>query len=84
MEPSNAVSREDLNDLHEKFRDVKHSINNSLAVIMALSELAQRNPVHFEKLAAAVLSRSPEIVTQLQDYQSFLNQVIQPGASGEE
>ena len=84
METPNVVRHEDLVDLHEKFRDAKHSINNSLAVIMALSELSQRNPVHFEKLAAAVLARSPDIVNQLQEFQTLLVQKIQPGATGEE
>jgi len=83
MEQPNVVRHEDLVDLHEKFRDVKHSINNSLAVIMALSELAQRNPAHFEKLAAAVLARSPEIVNQLQEFQSYLTQMVQPGTDTE-
>jgi two-component sensor histidine kinase len=73
MEPTNPVSHEELIELNEKFREVKHSINNSLAVIMALSELAQRNPANFEKLAAAVLARSPDIVTQLQSFQKFLS-----------
>jgi len=59
-------------DLCEKFREVKHSINNSLAVIMAFSELAQRNPVHYEKLAETVLTRCPEIVTLLEDFQNDL------------
>lgn len=84
MEPQIVISREDLIDLHEKFRDTKHSINNSLAVIMALSELAQRNPAHFEKLANAVLTRSPDIVNQLQDFQAVLTQLIQPGDAGQE
>lgn len=60
--------------LHEKFRVIKHSINNSLAVIMALSELAQRNPAHYEKLTKAVLSRSPDIVKQLQDFSIELHE----------
>ena len=76
MEPSNAVSHEDLVDLNEKFRETKHAINNSLAVIMALSELSQRNPVHFEKLAAAVLARGPDVVNQLQSFQKLLGHVI--------
>lgn len=59
-------------DLYEKFREIKHSINNSLAVIMAFSELAQRNPVHYEKLAETVLTRCPEIVTMLEDFQHDL------------
>ena len=48
------MSREELQAIAEKFREVKHDINNTLAVIMALSELAQRNPAHYEKLAKAV------------------------------
>jgi hypothetical protein len=66
------MSRDELQAIHEKFREVKHSINNTLAVIMALSELGQRNPSHLEKLAKAVLQRGPEVVQQLQDFQGML------------
>lgn len=66
------MTREELEALNLKFREIKHSINNTLAVIMALSELGQRNPAHFEKLAKAVLQRGPEVVTQLQDFQAAL------------
>ena len=66
------LTREELEALHEHFRELKHSINNTLAVIMALSELGQRNPVHFEKLAKAVLQRGPDVVQQLQSFQTQL------------
>ena len=66
------LSSEELAGVYEKFREIKHSINNSLAVIMALSELSERNPVHYEKLAQAVLTRCPQIVTQLQEFQEEL------------
>ena len=73
MSDSNSqLNHEELEALHEKFREIKHSINNTLAVIMALSELAQRNPAHYEKLAKAVLQRGPEVVQQLQDFQAAL------------
>ena len=65
-------NRDDFVSLNEKFREVKHSINNSLAVIMALSELAQRNSQHYEKLSKTVLSRCPDIVAQLQDFSRAL------------
>lgn len=68
--------REDLTALHDKFREVKHSINNSLAVIMALSELAQRNPQHYEKLTKTVLTRCPDIVAQLQDFSRSLSEKV--------
>ena len=67
------LNREELESLHDKFREIKHSINNTLAVIMALSELAQRNPAHYEKLAKAVLQRGPDVVQQLQDFQTALS-----------
>ena len=67
-----SITREELQAMHDQFREIKHGINNTLAVIMALSELAQRNPSHYEKLAKAVLSRGPEVVQQLQDFQTNL------------
>jgi two-component sensor histidine kinase len=66
------MSRAELEAMHEKYRELKHNINNTLAVIMALSELAQRNPAHYEKLAKAVLTRAPEVVQSLQDFQGLL------------
>ena len=67
------MSREELQAISDKFRDVKHDINNTLAVVMALSELAQRNPAHYEKLAKAVLQRGPAVVQQMQDFQTLLS-----------
>jgi two-component sensor histidine kinase len=66
------MTRPELEAMHEKFRELKHDINNTLAVIMALSELAQRNPAHYEKLAKAVLTRAPDVVQALQDFQSLM------------
>ena len=66
------ITRAELQALHDRFRETKHTINNTLAVIMALSELAQRNPSHYDKLAKAVLTRGPEVVQMLQDFQTAL------------
>ena len=70
------ITREDLEAIQNKFREIKHDINNTLAVIMALSELAERNPAHYEKLAKAVLQRGPVVVQQLQDFQTVLSAKI--------
>ena len=78
------ITREQMQDLHDQFREIKHSINNTLAVVMALSELAQRNPAHYEKLAKAVLSRGPDVVQQLQDFQTALNARLKAGRQAEE
>lgn len=68
----------ELTALHERFREVKHSVNNSLAVVMALAELAQRNPAHYEKLTKAVATRGPEIVQLLQGFQGEILARIDP------
>jgi hypothetical protein len=77
MENSSVPSSE-LLALHERFREIKHSVNNTIAVMMALSELAQRNPSHYEKLTQAVLTRCPDIVSQLQGFQQELLSKIDP------
>jgi hypothetical protein len=65
-EPAGEIlTRAELEELHRKYREMKHAINNTFAVFMALSELGQRNPVQLEKLAKSVLQRSPEVVSQL-------------------
>lgn len=73
------MTKEELQAIHEKYREVKHDINNTLAVIMALSELAQRNPAHYEKLAKAVLTRGPDVVQKLQDFQALLGAKLKDG-----
>ena len=65
MEP---ISHAELVELHTKFRAVKHSACNALAVVMALSEMAERNPAYVEKLTKTVLSKSPQMVTELRAF----------------
>ncbi len=62
------VSHAELLELHTKFRAVKHSACNALAVVMALSEMAERNPAYVEKLTKTVLSKSPQMVTELRAF----------------
>ena len=76
------LSRAELQALHLHYREMKHSINNTFAVIMALSELGQRNPAHLEKLAKSVLERSPEVVKQLTDFGEMLGAKLKPNSSG--
>ena len=56
-----------------RFSNMKHSMNNALAVFMALAELAQRNPDNFEKLARSVCTRTPEIVGMIHEFSDYLD-----------
>ena len=56
-----------------RFSNMKHSLNNTLAVILALAELAQRNPDNYEKLAKAICTRTQEIATLIQDFSEYLD-----------
>ena len=73
-EPSRTLSAEELAQLQKKFSEIKHSINNALAVMMALSEMSQRRPDYAEKLASSVLAKAPQIVSSLQEFTQLLNE----------
>ena len=79
MEPTDPIlNRSELEALHLKYREMKHAINNMFAVTMALSELGQRNPAHLERLAKAVLERSPDVVNQLTAFGEQLGAKLKP------
>ncbi len=73
-EPVSSIPPEEIAQLQKKFSEIKHSINNALAVMMALSEMSQRRPDYSEKLASTVLSKAPQIVTSLQEFTDVLNE----------
>ena len=73
-EAGTSISQEELVALQRKFSEIKHSINNALAVMMALSEMSQRRPDYSEKLASTVLSKAPQIVSSLQEFTQALNE----------
>lgn len=68
------ITQEELVQLQKKFSEIKHSINNALAVMMALSEMSQRRPDYAEKLASTVLAKAPQIVSGLQEFTTLLNE----------
>ena len=76
------ISQEELAELQKKFSEIKHSINNALAVMMALSEMSQRRPDYSEKLASTVLTKAPQIVSSLQEFTQALNEKAGSEARG--
>jgi hypothetical protein len=42
--------------------------------MMALSEMSQRRPDYAEKLASTVLTKAPQIVSNLQEFTALLNE----------
>ena len=73
-DPNRTITHEDLVELQKKFSEIKHGINNALAVMMALSEMSQRRPDYAEKLASGVLAKSPQIVSSLEEFTQLLNE----------
>jgi hypothetical protein len=81
-DPARELTKEDYVELQKKFSEIKHSINNALAVIMALSEMSQRRPDYAEKLATTVLSKAPQIVSSLQEFTQAMNEKFGPKPEG--
>jgi hypothetical protein len=80
--PDRSITHEELVQLQRKFSEIKHSINNALAVMMALSEMSQRRPDYAEKLASTVLSKAPQIVSSLQEFTQALSEKAGPKPEG--
>ena len=76
------LTTEDYAELQKKFSEIKHSVNNALAVMMALSEMSQRRPDYAEKLATTVLAKAPTIVSSLQEFTQALNDKFGPRVEG--
>lgn len=81
-DPERTISQEEIAVLQKKFSEIKHSINNALAVMMALSEMSQRRPDYSEKLASTVLTKAPQIVSSLQEFTQALNEKAGPKPEG--
>lgn len=77
-EPERTISQAELHELQKKYSEIKHGINNALAVMMALSEMSQRRPDYAEKLATTVLQKAPQIVSSLQEFTNALNEKAGP------
>src|SRR5205085_1655660 len=76
MADNTSIPRDELTQLQSKYSEIKHSVNNALAVMMALAEMSQRRPDYGEKLASAVLTKAPQIVSSLQEFTLALNEKI--------
>jgi hypothetical protein len=71
---TSSISQDELTRLQSRYSEIKHSVNNALAVMMALAEMSQRRPDYAEKLASAVLTKAPQIVSSLQEFTLALNE----------
>jgi hypothetical protein len=76
------LTTDDYVELQKKFSEIKHSVNNALAVMMALSEMSQRRPDYAEKLATTVLAKAPQIVSSLQEFTQAMNDKFGPRPEG--
>lgn len=74
------LNRSELEALLAMYRKIKHGVFNDFAVFNALSELGQRNPAHLERLAKAVLERSPDVVHQLSAFGEQLGAKLRQGS----
>ena len=81
-DPGHSISREELVELQKKFSEIKHTINNALAVMMAMAEMSQRRPDYAEKLASTVVTKGPQIVSGLQEFTQALNEKTGAKAAG--
>ncbi len=80
MDPNEPIlTRSELNTLLLKYREMKHTLNNTLAVLLARAELGLRNPAQLDLLAKAVMSRCEETVKMLTVFGDELGAKLKDG-----
>lgn len=65
-----------LETLHQNLRTVRHGINNSLAVIMAMAELSQRNPAQCARLSQLCLEKAPQIASAISNFSELMEAAL--------
>jgi hypothetical protein len=70
--------RKQLDVLSQNLRTVRHSINNDVAVVMAMAELSQRNPAHSQKLVQICLDKAPQISASIGGFSDLFNSTLNP------
>ena len=63
-------------ELSQQLRSVRHTINNDVAIIMAMAELSQRNPAHTERLRAVCMEKAPNIAAMLRSFSDLFTSVL--------
>ncbi len=70
---------EQLMMLYQNLRNVRHTINNHVAVIMAMAEWSQRHPEQSEKLTRMCIEKSPQIVMAMRGFSDLFEGALKRG-----
>ncbi|GEM_PF-322000 len=70
------LTNAELQLLYRHLRMLRHSVNNHVAVIMAMAELSQRHPGQAEKFSQMCLEKGPQIVNALRRFSESLESAL--------
>lgn len=65
--------------LYKNLRNVRHTIHNHVAVIMAMAEWSQRHPEQSEKLTRMCIEKSPQIVMAMRGFSDLFEGALKRG-----
>lgn len=63
-----------------EYQGTRHNLKNLLAVMMAMAELAERNPAHIARLIQCVLEKGPEMVQDMENLTKRLESLRDQGS----
>jgi len=62
--------------LHQNLRTMRHTVNNHLAVIMAMAELSQRNPAQYARFSQMCLEKAPQITSAIAKFSEMMDAAV--------
>jgi hypothetical protein len=65
-----------MEELNQQLRTVRHTVNNDVAIIMAMAELSQRNPAHTDRLRSVCMEKAPNIAAMFRNFSDVFASVL--------
>ncbi|MBI5388632.1 MAG: hypothetical protein HZA90_28555 [Verrucomicrobia bacterium] len=67
---------EQIDQLNRKLSNMRHDVNNHLALIVAAAELIRLSPDKMRKMTGTLLEQSPKITDELQKFSAEFEQTL--------
>ena len=72
-----SLTPETLRDLEARLSDLRHNINNQLALVMAAVELIRRKPDMAARMVETIAQQPPKIQDEVQRFSTSFEQALQ-------
>lgn len=72
------LTPEQVEDFFIRLSDLRHNVNNNLALVVASVELIKRKPDMINTLSEKLCSQPEKIIKEIRDFSDYVDAVLKP------